>query len=220
MANKRMFSKEIVQSDRFLELSKEAQLVYFQLGMSADDEGFVGSPRRICRTCDCSEKNLDELEKHGFIITFDSGVIVISDWKLNNNLQNDRFKETIYVEERQSIKEVYKRYVCIQDVSKLYTQQNREQINTDQQNQTESNLTEPSAWTPQELQDICKREHIKLDSIKIIRFVQEMQETDWKVSGETIKDIGKVLRSYEKKHRTDESFEEKALRGAALGFDD
>ena len=188
--------------------------------MSADDEGFVGSPRRICRTCDCSEKSLEELEKHEFIITFETGVIVITDWKLNNNLQNDRFKETIYVEERKSITEIYKRYVCIQDVSKMYTQQNRVQNSTEQNNQTEPNLTEHSSWTPKELLTICEHEHIKLDSIRIAQFVLEMQKADWKVSGGPIKDIAKVLRSYEKKHASDESLGEKALRGAAFGFDD
>ena len=105
MANKRMFSLAVTESDRFGELPHSSQALYFHLGMHGDDDGFVGSPKRILRAISCNEDDLKILIAKGFIIPFDSGVIVIRDWKINNTLKNDRYKATIYQQEKAMLTE-------------------------------------------------------------------------------------------------------------------
>lgn len=112
LANKRMFSVDVTETDAFLEMPLTAQALYFHLGMRGDDDGFVSNPRSIVRVSGCSESDLVTLAKSGYIITFRSGVIVISDWKVNNNLRNDRYKPTTFQDERSMLSETAnKRYI-------------------------------------------------------------------------------------------------------------
>ena len=112
MAVKRMFSIDVTETDSFLEMPLTAQALYFHLGMRGDDDGFVSNPRSIMRVAGCSEGDLTILAEAGYIISFRSGVIVISDWKVNNNLRNDRYKPTTFQSERSMLSETAnKRYI-------------------------------------------------------------------------------------------------------------
>ena len=112
MANKRMFSADVVETDAFLELPSKSQLLYFHLGMRADDDGFVSSPRTIMRTTGCTTRDLKRLEAAGYVISFDSGVLVVTDWKINNTLKNDRHHKTVFQSEFALLKEsTSKRYI-------------------------------------------------------------------------------------------------------------
>ena len=99
MAERRMFAKSIVLSDAFLDMPLSARCLYFTLGMLADDDGFVGSPKAIMRQCGASQDDMVVLLQKRFILAFESGVIVIKHWRMNNYLQNDRHHGTNYVEE-------------------------------------------------------------------------------------------------------------------------
>ena len=99
MAERRMFAKSIVLSDAFLDMPMSARCLYFTLGMFADDDGFVGSPKSIMRQCGASEDDMKILLLKRYILGFDSGVIVIKHWRMNNYLQADRKKTTTYLEE-------------------------------------------------------------------------------------------------------------------------
>lgn len=103
MAQKRMFSLLVVDTDKFLDMSASAQALYFHLGMHGDDDGFVASPKKIARAAGCNDDDLRLLASKGFIIPFESGVIVITDWNINNTLKNDRYHETVYQDERAKI---------------------------------------------------------------------------------------------------------------------
>ena len=103
MAQKRMFSLAVVDTDKFLDMSSSAQALYFHLGMHGDDDGFVSSPKKIARTAGCNDDDLRLLAAKGFVIPFDSGVIVITDWNINNTLKNDRYHETVYQEEKKKL---------------------------------------------------------------------------------------------------------------------
>lgn len=112
MANKRMFSIDVTETDTFLEMPLTAQALYFHLAMRGDDDGFVSNPRSIMRVTGCSENDLKTLAESGYIITFRSGVIVISDWKVNNYLRGDRYKPTTFQNELSMLTETAnKRYV-------------------------------------------------------------------------------------------------------------
>lgn len=124
MAERRMFAKTIIDSDAFLDMPLSSQCLYFHLSMRADDEGFLNNPKKIQRMVGASEDDLKLLLAKNFIIAFDTGVVVIKHWKIHNYIQSDRFKKTVYTEERAMLKEKEnKAYtLCIQDVSKTETQ--------------------------------------------------------------------------------------------------
>ena len=100
MAERRMFSKTIIDSDLFMDLPLEAQALYFHLSMRADDDGFIGNSKKLCRMLGVDEENLEVLIEKELLIKFDSGVIAVKHWKVNNLIKNDRYKPTIYQEEK------------------------------------------------------------------------------------------------------------------------
>ena len=124
MAERRMFAKTIVDSDAFLDMPLSTQSLYFHLNMRADDDGFINNPRKIQRMIGCSDDDLKLLIAKRFIIPFESGIVVIKHWKIHNYIQKDRYKPTIYQEEKNLISEKdNKAYTeCIQDVSIMDTQ--------------------------------------------------------------------------------------------------
>ena len=100
MGNHRMFTNDITDSDLFTEMSLSAQALYFHLGLHADDEGFVSSPKRIARATGCNEDDLKLLIAKGFIIGFESGIIVITHWYLHNSIRKDRKRDTFFKNEK------------------------------------------------------------------------------------------------------------------------
>ncbi len=113
MAKKRMFNREIVTSDDFLELPTSTQALYLQLGVEADDDGFINKARSIARNCGASMDDINLLVETGFLLKFPAKKIyVISDWLINNNkIKADRYSETMHEEEKkQLIIESGKRY--------------------------------------------------------------------------------------------------------------
>lgn len=137
MAQRRMFAKKITESDAFLDMPMSSQCLYFHLAMNADDEGFVNNPKKLQRMIGATDDDVKVLLAKRFIISFDSGVIVIKHWRMHNYIQSDRFRKTDYVEERSQLVvkdnnsyklisdnvEVSTMYPkCIQNVSKMDTQ--------------------------------------------------------------------------------------------------
>ena len=103
MAQRRMFSKDVVRTDKFLEMPLSAQALYYHLGMDADDDGFISSPKQITRMVGARDDDLRLLIAKGYIIPFDSGVCVVKHWKMNNYLRSDRRKDTIYQAEAKQL---------------------------------------------------------------------------------------------------------------------
>lgn len=100
MAERRMFSKTIVDSDAFLSMPMSTQALYFHLAMRADDDGFVNNPRKIARMVGAAEDDMRILIGKRYILAFDSGVIVIKHWRLHNYIRKDRYNETLYLNEK------------------------------------------------------------------------------------------------------------------------
>lgn len=140
MANKRMFCLDIVNSDAFLDMPLSAQALYFHLGMRADDDGFIGNPKSIQRLAGASQDDLMLLITKRFLIAFDNGVIAIKHWRMNNYIQKDRKKDTVYIEllnslevkENGSYTEKKKMDTfCIQAVSEMDSQNSIDKISID-----------------------------------------------------------------------------------------
>lgn len=127
MANKRMFSLSIVDSDAFLDLPLSTQALYFHLNMRADDDGFISNPKKISRTIGASEDDLKLLIMKRFVLVFEDGVIVIKHWRMHNTIQKDRYKKTNYIDDLKqlSIKEngayTFVETGCIQNGNSLET---------------------------------------------------------------------------------------------------
>ena len=127
MAERRMFAKTIIDSDAFLDMPLSSQALYFHLSMRADDDGFINNAKKIQRMLGCADDDLKILLAKNFIIPFETGVCVIKHWRIHNLIQKDRYKPSVYHEEKEklSIKNnnVYTMDTkCLQDVSKMESQ--------------------------------------------------------------------------------------------------
>ncbi|MBC2318755.1 DnaD domain-containing protein [Listeria booriae] len=112
MAQRRMFSKNITDTDAFVDMPLSSQCLYFHLNMSADDDGFVDSVKKIKRVIGASDDDLKILMAKQFLIPFDTGIVVIRDWKIHNYIRGDRYRETVHQEEKSQLS---------MDSSKRYT---------------------------------------------------------------------------------------------------
>lgn len=195
MAERRMFAKSIVLSDAFLDMPLTARCLYFTLGMLADDDGFIGSPKAIMRQCGASQDDMLVLIQKRFVLTFDNGVIVIKHWRINNYLQNDRHKETNYLEELDTLeldrKGAYteKTSPCIQNV---YTGKNS--IGKDSiGNKYIGRFTPP---TLEEVKLYCSERSNKIDPEY---FLDYYETRGWKLSkGQPMKDWKAAVRTWER----------------------
>jgi hypothetical protein len=105
-----MFSDEITTSDAFLDMPTESQLLYFHLGMNADDDGFIGNPKMIQRTIGASDDSFGAsddsfkiLLAKKFLLQFIGGIVVVKHWRINNQIRKDRYRETKYTKEKATL---------------------------------------------------------------------------------------------------------------------
>lgn len=215
MAQRRMFSLSVTDTDAFQDMPTSAQALYFHLGMHGDDDGFVGSPKKITRGAGCNDDDLKVLIAKGFVIPFDSGVVVIRDWRLNNTLQNDRYKPTVYLSERSKLSvDESKRYVfsgeldttCIQPVSNSETQPNL----------TEPNGTEPNGektlslqkkprqkkFSPPSVDEVMEYCTQRGNSVDADRFVDYYSANGWMLGRNHMRDWKAAVRTWEKGGKT------------------
>ena len=103
MSQRRMFSPEIVATDAFIEMPATAQLLYFHLGMRADDDGFV-NPNITMRMVGANADDLKVLIGKHFLLSFINGVVVVKHWRMNNFIRKDRYKPTNYLDEKATLR--------------------------------------------------------------------------------------------------------------------
>ena len=208
MAERRMFAKTIIDSDAFLDMPLSAQALYFHLSMRADDEGFVNNPKKIQRMVGASDDDCKLLVLKRFILTFESGVIVIKHWKIHNYIQADRFKETTYLEEKSMLtldgKKAYTE--CIHDVPKLDAQvsvgENRDSLELGEVrlgNSAEGGATPtaPKRFKKPTLEEIiayCKERNNNVDPQ---RFYDFYESKGWRVGNQPMKDWKACVRTWE-----------------------
>lgn len=211
MAQKRMFSLQVVDTDRFMDMPTSTQALYFHLGMHGDDDGFIASPRKIARAVGCNDDDMRLLAAKGFIIPFDSGVVVITDWKINNSLKNDRYKETIYQSEKATLNtDKSGKYAigtnmvpcCIQNGSNLEPQQNIAKHSITEQSETKIAADKPptrhkfSPPTVDEVRAYCTENGYSVDPG---RFVDYYTSNGWMVGRNKMKSWQAAVRSWSRK---------------------
>lgn len=136
MAQKRMFDKRVVESDKFTDLPNSSKALYFMAGMSADDKGFF-QPRRLQKMCGFTDDDFKILLAKGYFIVFESGVMVVTDWNKNNWLDSRRVTETEYVDELNLLKIVNDKYELNKDClanAKPMLRENRIEENSIEEN--------------------------------------------------------------------------------------
>lgn len=106
-----MFSLKVIDTDLFLEMPQSTRLLYYELCMRADDDGFVASPKKIMKVTGCSEDDFRILMAKKYVIPFESGVCVIIHWRVHNILRTDRYTETEYKQEKSMLVQQDNKYV-------------------------------------------------------------------------------------------------------------
>lgn len=184
-----MFAKSIVLSDAFLDMPLSARCLYFTLGMFADDDGFVNSPKGIMRQCGASIDDLNILMAKKFILSFESGVIVIKHWRINNYLRNDRYQETKYIEEKEhlNISENGSYSLGIPSIGQESTEQ--------------GSIVKSTRFVPptlDEIKDYCLERNNNVDPNKFYDFYQAK---GWMVGKNKMKDWKAAIRTWENRDK-------------------
>lgn len=208
-----MFAKTIIDSDAFLDMPLSTQALYFHLSMRADDEGFVNNPKKIARMIGADDDSLKLLIVKKFIIPFESGIVVIKHWRIHNYIQKDRYKETVYQEERQRLRlkengaytelsePVYSLDTeCIQDVSKMDTQVSigKDRLCKDSIEDTADKPPKQSRFRPpsyDEVEEYCRE---RQNGVDVQRFIDYYSSNGWKVGKNPMKDWKAAIRTWER----------------------
>ena len=195
MANKRMFSLSVVDTDQFLEMPLSSRLLYYELGMRADDDGFVANWKKILAFTGLKEDDMKVLIAKKYIIPFDTGVIVIRHWRLNNYLQNDRTKPTIYQEEKKKLtvddNNVYTMYTdCIHSIDK----------NSIDKNSIEEKeiYKEKERFKKPTIEDVKKYCEERGNGIDAQYFIDFYESKDWMIGKNKMKNWKAAVRTWEK----------------------
>lgn len=187
MAERRMFAKTIIDSDAFLEMPLSTQSLYFHLSMRADDDGFINNPKKIQRMIGASEDDLKLLVAKKFLIPFESGIVVIKHWRIHNYIQSDRYKETVYLEEKEMLRiKENKAYSltdepmytgCIQDVYSLETQVRLGKDRIGEDSIDKSDISAKADCPPKESKHIFgEYGHVRLKQSEYDKLVDEIGE--------------------------------------------
>jgi len=201
MAQKRMFDKKVVESDKFLDLPNSSKALYFMAGMEADDKGFF-QPRKLQRMCGFSDDDYKILIAKGFFIAFESGVMVVTDWNKNNWLDSRRITETEYVDELKLLKIVNEKYeldnCCLASAKPMLRENRIEENRIEENNNIELTKTK-NKFSPPTLEEIEK--YIEQKKLNVIAkdFYNYFSEGKWADSkGNKVKNWKQKLLTWNK----------------------
>ena len=203
MAQKRMFDKTITNDDCFLEMPIGSQVLYFHLSMNADDDGFINNWKSIMRMIGAKEDDLKVLVAKSYVIPFNTGVIVIKHWKINNYLRNDRYKPTRFQEE-------YKQLTLNDDLVYQLDTNGRHSIdknsidkNSIEYKENTKKFTKP---TIEEIEEYCKERN---NGINANAFYDFYESKNWYVGKNKMKDWKACVRTWEQRQTTTKNINEK-----------
>lgn len=217
MAERRMFSKTIIECDKFIDMPLSSQCLYFHLSMNADDDGFVDSPKKIKRSIGCTDDDLKILVSKGFIIPFESGVVVITHWNVNNSIRGDRKKSTLYTTEKSSLALGDSGEYCQPNVNQLTTKcqpidnQTTAQYSIDKISiDKNSNIGDKKRkrFIPPSLEEVtayCKERN---NSVNPNSFVDFYEAKGWCIGKNKMKDWKAAIRTWERNSKQENKQQE------------
>lgn len=201
MAERRMFAKSIIGSARFLRMPPTSRLLYYDLGMDADDDGCVEA-FTVMRKTGAAEDDLRVLVSKGFVQILNEDLVsVILDWKTNNYIQNDRYHPSIYAK---LLNNPAVDTDCIQGVSDLDTQVRLGKSSIGKDSVGKSEAGKPPAnhrFIPpsvEEVQAYCRSNGYSVDPR---RFVDYYTSNGWKVGRNSMKDWKAAVRTWANKEK-------------------
>ena len=213
MAERRMFAKAIIDSDAFLDMPLSAQCLYFHLSMRADDDGFINNPKKIQRMVGAMDDDLRILIARKFIIPFESGIVVIKHWKIHNYIRSDRYKETVYQEEKAMLSMKENHAYTMMDTTGIPLG-----IPTDNQMDTQVRLgkdrielgkdsivvedapqRKSTRFTPPTLEEVTAYCFERGNNVDPQRFIDYYTSNGWMVGRNKMKDWKATVRNWEKK---------------------
>jgi hypothetical protein len=212
MAERRMFAKTIIDSDAFLDMPMSTQALYFHLSMRADDDGFINNPKRIQRMIGASDDDLKLLIAKSFVILFESGVVVIKHWKIHNYIQSDRYKPTVYAEEK-SLLDVKKNKAytlnngeCIQNgyITDTQDRLGKDRLGKDrlELGKDSIEIEEPKSkakrFTPPTLEEVTAYCIDRNNSVDPQHFIDYYTSNGWLVGKNKMKDWKAAVRTWER----------------------
>ena len=221
VAERRMFTKKITESDAFLDMPSSTQMLYFHFSMNADDDGFVNNPKKIQKMCGASDDDFKLLIAKSFIILFDSGIIVIKHWKMHNYIQADRYRPTDYVEEK-SMLGIKSNKAYTLDVSKMDTEciQNgyigkdsigkvsidKDSIDKDSKGESVRGEKAKRFYPPtlDEVKQYCEERKNNIDPMAFIDFYSSK---GWMIGKNRMKDWKAAVRTWERKRKEESKTE-------------
>ena len=212
MAERRMFAKTIVDSDLFLEMPLSTQCLYFHLAMRADDEGFINNPKRIARGIGANEGDIRTLMERGYVIPFETGIVVIRHWKVHNYIRGDRVHHTAFTEEKSRLTEdgngVYNIGCQVVDkclpsdgqaVDSWYTEDRlgKDSLGKDsiEKGISAKRTTKFTPPTVEEVKAYCEE---RKNGIDAQHFIDYYETRGWKVGRNTMKDWKAAVRTWER----------------------
>lgn len=201
MAERRMFAKTIIDSDTFLDMPLSTQALYFHLSMRADDDGFINNPKKIQRMIGCCDDDLRLLIVKGFIIPFESGIVVIKHWKIHNYIQKDRYKPTIYQEEKSMLeaKENKEYTERVQNVSISETQVRLGKDSLELgKDSLDKNPKTAKRFQPPTLEEVKAYCIERKNNVDPERFIDYYTSNGWLVGKTKMKDWKAAVRTWEK----------------------
>lgn len=203
-----MFAKTIIDSDSFLDMPMSTQALYFHLSMRADDDGFINNPKKIQRMIGATEDDLKLLIAKNFIIVFESGVIVIKHWKIHNYIRNDRYKPTVYQEEKDQL-ELKDNGTYTLGIPNGYQMETQVRLGKDSigkvNNKESKKFVKP---TIEDIQDYCLE---RKNGINANAFYDFYESKDWMVGKNKMKDWKACIRTWEQR--------DKKEKQSSTGFD-
>jgi len=210
VAERRMFTKRITESDSFLDMPSSTQMLYFHFSMNADDDGFVNNPKKIQKMCGASDDDFKLLIAKSFIILFDSGIIVIKHWKMHNYIQADRYRPTDYVEEK-SMLGIKSNKAYTLDVSKTDTEciQNgyvgkvsidKDSIDKDSIGES-VRVEKAKRFYPPTLDEVKQYCEERKNNIDPMAFIDFYSSKGWMIGKNRMKDWKAAVRTWERKRK-------------------
>jgi len=216
MAERRMFAKTIIDSDSFLDMPMSTQALYFHLSMRADDDGFINNPKKIQRMIGATEDDLKLLIAKNFIIVFESGVIVIKHWKIHNYIRNDRYKPTVYQEEKDQL-ELKDNGAYTLGIPNGYQMETQVRLGKDSigkvNNKESKKFVKP---TIEDIQDYCLE---RKNGINANAFYDFYESKDWMVGKNKMKDWKACIRTWEQRNKKEKQSSTDFDRPAWLDMD-
>ena len=201
MAERRMFAKTIIDSDAFIDMPVTARLLYYDLSMRADDDGFVNSPKKIMRMIGASQDDLSILILRKFILPFDNGIVVIKHWRIHNYIRKDTYNETPYSEQKALLEFDENKAYRFKDLTSVDEPSTQVRLGKDSidknsiviiDEKTTKKFKKPSL---EEVKEYCQERN---NNINAEHFIDYYDANGWKVGKNPMKDWKAAIRTWER----------------------